>query len=80
MELMDVLKELGEYGLVFVVMAIAIVYLYIEFKRERTKLNEVHKEYMEAMRENNDKNLDVMLTFSNALEKLSAIIKAKRDG
>ena len=79
MELTDVVKELAEYGILFLVMAVAIVYLYIEYRRVSKRLNEVQSESLAMIRENNDKNLDTMITFSNALEKLSAIIKAKRN-
>ena len=79
MELTDVVKELAEYGILFLVMAVSIVYLYIEYRRVSKRLNEVQSESLIMIKDNNDKNLDTMIKFSNALEKLSAIIKAKRN-
>ncbi len=72
-----ILERFADAGLVFLVMALVIYFLYREYRRVATKLNEVQEKYTEAMRENNDKNLETMIKFSSTLERLYAIIKAK---
>ena len=71
----QLVERFGDAGLVFLVMAIIIYFLYKEFKRERSAKEDAQQKHVEYVENSQDKQLEVMRKFSRALDGLANKIK-----
>ena len=75
MMLEQLVERFGDAGLVFLVMAIIIYFLYKEFKRERASKEEFQKKHVDYVEKNQDKQIAIMTKISAAMDNLANKIK-----
>lgn len=74
----SLLERFGDAGLVFLVMALVIYFLYKEWRKERNRNEtlqkekiEIQKEFNEYVKENVAESTKTTITFSNIIDKLA---------
>lgn len=67
----QLVERFGDAGLVFLVMAIIIYFLYKEFKRERASKEEFQKKHVDYVEKNQDKQIAIMTKISAAMDNLA---------
>lgn len=70
-QILPFIERFADAGLVFLVMAIVIVYLYRAYKAEKRRGDAVSIEYQNYLKESQKKNLEMMMKISEALNTIT---------
>jgi len=73
--LQQLYDRFAEAGLVFLMMAVIIYFLYKEFKRERSAKESAQQKHVDYVEKHQDKQIEIMTKISSAMDNLANRIK-----